>query len=391
MIKEFLQDYSKKTSLKKTLYQLIHKNGPISKVALQPHFDVPPTTMARMIYELEERGYIESAGFGEAKGGRPPILYKAATNTGYLVGVEIARTHVKVMLVNIGFELVETKSFSLTNIHDPKRTIKLLVETIQTFQQVYEISDKLLLGIGIGAVGPLDRKRGIILNPEDFPAEGWENVSLFKELQTFFSCKMTLNNGANTAALAEYHFQPQISRQILYCINGYGVRCGYIHGGALLHDDAGDASSFGHIVIEPNGRLCTCGRRGCLTAYTSLRAISQAIAMKEQKQQGIKTPYLSFDQLIHDYQVDKQFVREAVMEAAYYYGLGLSTMINILNPNEVILHGKLIYQVEDYFQEVINVAKNHIYSNQEMKIRKGTFGEEAAPIGAAIQLFYDYF
>ncbi len=212
----------------------------------------------------------------------------------------------------------------------------------------HRLSEEQLLGIGVGSVGPIDRERGIIRKPESFPAPGWQDVPILPMLKEEFSVPVIINNGANTAGLAEYE-QRQffLTKKILYCISGQGIRCGFIHHGVFLDRQEGDASSYGHLIVEANGRTCACGRKGCLSAYTSFNAIFAMI--EEAGQQPIHT----IEQLVHALECGNQTVKEIVANSAHYYGIGIANMTNILHPDAVILHGKLIYQNEFYFNEVV--------------------------------------
>lgn len=388
VLKVFLEDNSGKNKLRKSLYQLIHKKGVISMVDFINEFKVPQTTMSRMVSELEDKGLIQICGYGESSGGRPPLLYEVVPTAGYLVGIEIARSHVNITLQNIKFELIDQEYFTLTNEHTPEITINTVVDLIHILLDEHSID--LLVGIGVGAVGPLDREKGIILSPDEFPSKGWENVPIVSELQSAFPVPIILNNGANTAALAEYENQQLHDEDILYCMSGYGIRCGFINKRGFLNIREGDASSFGHMIIEPNGKLCICGKKGCINAYVSFHSIFNSINDYIDNEKIITVYKIkTIEELLASIENNQYFVKKMVLKSAYYYGIAIANMINILHPSTVILHGKLIYQFKEYYDEVVRVAKEHMYttSRSNVLIRKGELAENAIAIGAAIQVF----
>lgn len=390
MLKVFLEDNSGKNKLRKSLYQLIHKKGVISMVDFINEFKVPQTTMSRMVSELEDKGLIHICGYGESSGGRPPLLYEVIATAGYLVGIEIARTHVNITLQNIKFELIDQEYFTLTNEHTPEITINTIVHLIHSLLKKHSLTIDLLVGIGVGAVGPLDRERGIILSPDEFPSKGWDNIPIITELRTDFPVPIILNNGANTAALAEYENQQLHDEDILYCMSGYGIRCGSINKRGFLNIREGDASSYGHMIIEPNGRLCICGKRGCINAYVSFHSIFNSINDYFDNEKSIAHSKIkTIEELLERIENNQYFVKKIVLKSAFYYGIAIANMINIMHPSIVILHGKLIYQFKEYYDEVVRVAKEHIYttSRNNVLIRKGELGENAIAIGAAIQVF----
>lgn len=394
VLKAFFEDHSVKNKLRKSLYQLIHKKGVVSKVDFIDEINVPNTTLTRMISELENKGLIRMCGYGESSGGRPPTLYEVVPNTGFIAGIEISRTHVYITLQNIKFELIDQYRFSLTKEHTPNVTIDKITYHINKLLDKHSLPKDLLIGIGIGAVGPLNREKGIIVKPEAFLAEGWIDVPIVSMLQSVFPVPITLNNGANTAALAEYEHLHLQEEDLLYSISGYGIRCGFINRGGFLNNREGDASSYGHIIIEPNGKLCTCGKRGCLNAYVTFQAIFESIKQMVKNDNTI-TPIKiqSVEELINHLNNNDGVVKKAVLMSAYYYGIAIANMINILNPNNIILHGQLIDESSDYYREVVRVAREHTYKtgNNEVLITKGGLGEKATVIGAAMEVLHSLF
>lgn len=383
LLKDFLEDYSAKNKIKKDLYAFIQKNPLTSKVDFLKELNVPQTTLTRMINELEEKRLIRVGGHGESNGGRPPVLYEVVPQMGFVVGIEISRTHVNLSLLNVKLELIDQTRFIMTRAHTPELTLNQVKRSLSKLLELHNINESLLLGIGIGAVGPINREEGIILNPEGFLAGGWQDVPIKKIIQDTFPVPVILNNGANTAALAEYEDQVH-KESILYCISGYGVRFSYLNQGEFLNLKEGDTSSYGHIIIEPNGRQCVCGKKGCLNAYVTFDSILNRI--KEiNKDNNLATS--TIDDLLDN--LDHDDIQSELLESAYYYGIAIANMINILHPRTVVLQGKLIYHSESYFNKVIDVAKTHLHSQsaENTVIKKSHLGKGTVSIGAAIQLF----
>ncbi|WP_100406072.1 ROK family transcriptional regulator [Bacillus solitudinis] len=388
MLRDFLSNQTKRNQSKKSLYQLIHREGPISKVELLKLFTVPQTTLTRMITELEGNGWLCSGEIGQPNGGRPPILYKVEANAGHLIGIEIARIHVQVLLLDLEFKVIDRERFFLTLDHTPEITIPLILSDMRKLLQRNCLSVEGIIGVGIGAVGPLNREKGLIINPESFLAKGWNDVDIVSEINKEFAVPIVLNNGGNTAAIAEYHAQSFTKENLLYSISGYGIRCGYIQAGTSLNSRQGDASSYGHMIVNPEGRLCSCGKKGCLNAYSSFGAMFERIS-----ERNCSVVVKSTDQLIEALHQKNQVVVDVVYEAAYYYGLAVANMMNLLHPDLVILQGKLIEESESFFNKVTEVAMKYKYSNSihVTSIQKGYLGRDATAIGAGIEVFNSLF
>lgn len=384
MLKEFLEELHNKQDMKKEIYHYVHSHGSVSKIDLFEKFDIPQTTLTRIIDFLEGKDLIYNAGLGLTSGGRPPILYRATPNAGYYFGVELSRTHVNVMLLDATFNILSEEDFLLEESHTAKVTVDKIIAIVSALKNKYVGKSKMVVGIGIGAVGPLDRKSGIILNPEGFNSEGWNDFPIVDMIHKHFSIPVYLSNGVDAAGLAEYHHGSYQEISILYCISGYGIRCSYLDNGVLLNRHPGDATSYGHMIIEKDGNECECGKRGCLVSYTSIGAIIK----KANALTGIEIK--DAQGLIDLVNSGKSpAVNDLVLGSAEYYGLGLSNMVNALHPDIIMLHGKLIYQYEPYFETVKRVLEANIYPlDSHVVVKKGSLGEKATAMGVAIDVFH---
>src|SRR5699024_7839478 len=135
-------------------------------------------------------------------GGRPPALYEINPTYNYIIGIDISRTHTKIVIVDLNFNIIDQYAITMTKKHTPSYTINVIIQKIHEMMSRLHLPTEQILGVGIGTVGPLDRDNGIILNPELFLAPGWQNVSIVQALHEAFPKQVILlENGANTAAL----------------------------------------------------------------------------------------------------------------------------------------------------------------------------------------------
>ena len=205
-----------------------------------------------------------------------------------------------------------------------------------------------------------------------------------------------LENGANTAALGEYYHSPIMNQNILYSISGIGLRCGTLANGQIIKNKTGDASSFGHMIIDILGKECTCGNKGCLLSYIGLSAIADKIMSRiNNGEKSIISEWINNDRdqitlemMIKAGKLNDNMVHQVVLQSAYYFGIGIANMINLTHPEYVILNGKLIYEYPSYYEKVIHTAKEHVYRPKEnVAFSKGNLRENAVFIGAAALLF----
>lgn len=394
--KQFYEDNSLKSRNLKEIYRLIHQNGPIKRTDLLPLTNHPQTTLVRMIDELLQAGFIYESGMEKSSGGRPPILYQIVSDCSYIIGIDISRTHTTIGFIDIAFNLIDKVSFTMTKEYTPEHTIAKIIETIKLFIGKYQLGIDDILGIGIGSVGPLDREQGMILTAESFLATGWDHVPIVEEIIKEFRVHTILENGANTAALGEYYQSPLMNQNILYCISGLGLRCGTLANGQIVKNKIGDASSFGHMIIDIDGKACNCGNKGCLLSYISLNNIADKIMHRiDHGEKSIMSEWVNHDRdqitlekIIQAGKRNDDLVHQIVLETAYYFGIGIANMINLTHPEHVILNGKLIYEYPTYFEKVINTAEKHIFRPKgTVAFSKGILKENAVVIGAAALLF----
>ncbi|WP_289142809.1 ROK family transcriptional regulator [uncultured Brevibacillus sp.] len=388
MFKPFIQDTDPKNHLSKMIYSLIYQHGPISRAELLEKSNVKQTTLARTIQELVQHKYIREHTIVHADRGRPPVLYQIEPACGYFIGLQISRLEVKIGLINLRFQLIEQKTFLMTSMHTPQVVVPKIAETIHAFMEKHHIELDQLLGIGIGTIGPLDRKKGVIVHIESSLAPGWDHVPIVAMLQAAFPVRIVLENAANMAALGEFkHKSPPVDN-LLYCISSRGLGCGVIANGELLKVKEG-MSGYGHMTIDINGPMCTCGRRGCLISYTSPYAILKELQQKRPALQLEENAQI--DHVIEFLKQGDQLTKDIVMKSAEYFGVGLANIVNLFHSELVILNGSLIYEYPNYYEKVIETASAYLLDKNNVTFSQGMLKENAIMLGASAQVWASYF
>ena len=196
--------------------------------------------------------------------------------------------------------------------------------------------------IGLSVPGPIDARRGLLLNPPNLP--GWRDVPMVSAFEAAFSCPVRLENDANAAALAEWRFGAgQGTQDMLYLTMSTGIGSGLVLGGRLHRGAAGDAGEAGHAPIHPGGRLCACGLRGCLEAYcggiawqAQLREQtpdgSQVLALADGNRQGIRPEHL-----VAAAKAGDAFALTAFDEWLEHLSIGLAQLVMTLAPERIVL------------------------------------------------------
>ncbi|WP_042353077.1 ROK family protein [Bacillus massiliigorillae] len=394
MLKKFTGNLSQKEKSLKELYKLIFENGSVSKGDLIKLTGMRQTTCTRLIDELLVSGLIKECGYGESSGGRKPLMYEINKNINYVIGIDISRTYTKILLMDLSFSIIAQAKFKMNETTTPDVTIDLIISHINKMMKLYQLTKDDILGIGIGTIGPLNREKGIIINPNNFPSDGWENIKICERLNDVLQLHTILEYGANTALLAEYSQEPfNQFRNVIHVIKGTGTRTGIIMDGRLvLGTDKLSSLGQGHMIVDLYGRKCSCGSNGCINAYSSISAMKNDII--DAIQQG--APSLITNKVSNIEDIDFNDICQAVNDgdplstrivqnAAYYTGVGLANLAQVLFPDLIILSGPTYTNMELFYDVVTSTASKRcekMYSNQRIIFSRGQLGENATAIGA---------
>ncbi|MBD2846653.1 ROK family transcriptional regulator [Paenibacillus sp. IB182496] len=375
----------------KTVFDYIHKRGPMTKKELAAAAGVSLTTLNRMMLPLEERRLIVQTRIGASTGGRKPALFDIGRDAYYTVGVDISRTYTKVALIDLKMNIVAKREFLMDEEATPEHTVR----QIGTF--VREQADRLaatrasIIGVGVGTVGPLDRERGVILSPQLFPAAGWSNTPVVEMLERETGIPVQLEIGVNTAVVAEYYFGwGKDTANLAYVNCGIGIKLGMMIAGSIVRtvNDADDA--FGHMIVNVDGAKCSCGNYGCIEAYTSIPSVVRAFTneLKKGRQSSVEEPpeAVNYARLCEAAEQGDPLAREVISNAAATLGTGLANFINLLNPSMVVLSGPLVKLSPLYYDIATSIARKRCNAMHESKVqfkRDGWFGGESIVVGAA--------
>jgi glucokinase len=209
-----------------------------------------------------------------------------------------------------------------------------------------------ILGVGIGAPGPLDRHRGLVLLT---PNLGWVDMPLRDRVGGPLGLDAALDNDANCAVLGEWwRGAAQGTRHAIGFTLGTGVGGGIILDGRLYHGASDVAGEIGHITIEANGRRCACGNDGCLEAYASgtaiaRRAIEALQAGAESSLTALDPAHITAQTVYQAASEGDPLARDVVRDTARYLGAGVATVVNIFNPEVVVICGGVTLAGEGLF------------------------------------------
>jgi predicted NBD/HSP70 family sugar kinase len=378
---------------------LVRRHRTRSKADLKDRIDIPVSTLTRILDELVRDEWLIETGLGESTGGRRPILYTLNPNGAYAFGLDISRTYSLLVLCDSHLNRLASRMWRMDGAMNPDQLVALVGEAIHEMLTQTGKTPQDVLGIGVGSVGPVDREKGMILDPLYFPATGWHDVPICKMLEESTGYEIMLDNGANTAILGEYDTQDASELQhLLYLHAGVGIRSAMIIGGQPVYGAVDREGAIGQMIIQTDGPapMSANGNYGSWESLASLRAIEQrAITKLKLGRSSILTEQLpsleklKYSDLIEAAQNGDVLAKEVLLESACYFGIGLANLLNILHPQKVILGGPLFTNNAIFYEETIRVAKHKTQHSPRYQVlfEKSRLGDEAVATGAAALLF----
>jgi len=303
---------------------------------------------------------------------------------------------------NVRFAIVSQKGEVLSR---SKRKTEVHEGAAQTLQKILDgIADRLegaargVSGIGIGSPGPLDSRRGIILESCNIP--GWHNIKLKAIVEKRFGLPCKVENDANCAALAErWVGAGKGVRNMLHYTLGTGIGGGVIVEGKLLQGSDYAGGELGHVTVEPDGLPCSCGNTGCIEAYASatgivrrtearLAAGEACVLLEGWRVGGLKITA----RVVQDAaEQGDRLAQEIVEETGRYLGIAVASMVNVFNPDVVSFSGGVARFGRMLFEPVRAEVKRRAFRSMTRRLRivRSRLGDTCGVIGAARALMLE--
>jgi predicted NBD/HSP70 family sugar kinase len=386
-------------STKKLIYSWIAEKGPVSKTDLLSAFSITSSTLTRLLDDMVTDGLIQGARLGMSSGGRRPILYEINPNHRYIFGLEISRFSSTLGLFDMALNPKSLIRWRMDEYMTPDRLVEHAIRHMNLILKDHQIDPACILGIGIGAVGPLDRMNGVILDPLYFPADGWRNVSICQRFEQETGWTALLENGANAALIGEiWAMRDQGIQHALYIHAGVSLRSAIMSHGRIVHGIVDTEGSVGQMIVQIDGpRLTPTGNYGSLETFASIQALEKSARSQAKAGRNIgpilgqlPPERIQFDQLLQALESDDTFTRELFEQSAAYFGIGLANLINMFHPEMVILGGALITRNPLYFDRATDIAKKntYYYPKYEPLFSKGILKEDAVITGVALSVWH---
>ena len=303
-------------------------SGPLTQAELARQTGLSTATVSNIVKTMAANGSIETEP--TTSSGRRALLVRLSNNGGVAVGIDFGRRHLRIVLVTLGFTVVEEQSVELQIGHRAEESIDRASQLLAKMLEHHDIMPSAVLGVGVGIPGPIDRRTGTVVQGAILPE--WVGIHLH-DLEKRLHFPVVFDNDANLGALAEVTWGPHNSVDNLVFVKiGSGIGAGLILAGHPFSGSLGITGEIGHETITDNGVVCHCGNRGCLETVASTSVMMALL--------GSRAPVSTADIVRNAIAGDAATLR-VLEDAGAAIGRGLASIANLINPEVIVIGGPL--------------------------------------------------
>jgi glucokinase-like ROK family protein len=325
----------------------IRKQGGISRTEISNITGWSKAKASQEIRNLVDKGYLLEIGEGVSQGGRRPQIIRINDQLGYIVGIDIGATSLEIAIADVSGKIRHRRAEAADVRMKPEILLNRCIEIINDMVSVQSGSTDQILGIGIGVPGPVNFARGVLVAPPLMP--DWENFLIrdyFK--QAFPSSFVVVDNDVNIMALGEQRSGDGAGiDHFIYVKIGTGIGAGIVSNGKIHRGSDGCAGDIGHICVNKQGPLCSCGNTGCLEAMAAGPAITTKAMQAAQngtspvlsRMLKSKGSTLSPEDVNAACREGDQVALDIIRESGQMVGDVLASLVNFFNPSHIFISG----------------------------------------------------
>lgn len=372
------------------LLRLVYTNGPLSRTDIAERVEVAPSYVSGIVSQALQRGLVLEQGFVPSKGGRRRILLGINPGLAQMIGIDFGRRNIRIVVADFAGKILDYRPFGWEASKGRDHVLQLVDTVLKDLLPKYPA----IAAIGIAHSGVISRQEGKVLF---FPqVSGWEETPIKQMFEKQYGFPTVVEDAVRAMATMEHRFgYGKDRRNFVYMSVGMGIGSAIFVDGRLYAGNDGLAGELGHVTVREDGGLCSCGNRGCLELYASGSAIIEMV--REALRQGVtssltdevgsKLDELSVEQIATAAQSHDRLAERILSEAGSYLGAALATVVNLLNPERIILSGKVPRATEKILLDSLLYNLRHRalpQSTKDLDVIVSQFGDDAAAVGAVL-------
>lgn len=363
-------------------------NGPLTRQELQKKTGLSWGAVSNIVSELLTLQILCEAQLKSSHAGRKPCVVDINSKNNLCIGVDIHMQGIVCVITDLRGQALVSVRRGIEGASRPE-VLERAADGIREAMQTLNVEKESIIGIGVSIQGSIDSTNRVSIYSPHLP--DWSDVAVCDFLEERFGLPALLFHDAVAMIIAERRHSAQNVRNMAFVKLDMGLGLAMVLNGQLYTGSDGNASEFGHIIIDPNGPLCTCGNRGCLEAHVSGRSIL------EQMRRGVQTGESSLELPGKDFESDLAIVAQAAREGSPfekelfaamggYFGLGLSNLINFINPELVVLGGEMARYSDLYLEQAMKAIHKNVWNTSRIQLKLSTLDSNGAAVGAALAL-----
>lgn len=372
--------------------RLIHTQSPISRAQLAVTTGLNKSTVSSLVDELLKQNLVHETGINSIGAGRPATLLEINPQAGCIIGVELGVDFVSVALTDFLGNIIWRRNEDADPSEDQEKMINQTLSIVKDAMSAGKRKNYRFFGLGLATPGTVDLENGILIFA---PNLHWRNVQFGRIFSEQTKLRVFVENDANAAAIAEHLFgTARQCRDFIFVFAGVGIGGGLFLNGKLYRGRNGYAGEIGHspIMADPSQTVCHCGNRGCWETYANQYSIIQRVQARLEVKRSSIIPRMLTEQKA---QLTIPLIKQAAdsgdteaidsfIEAGHAMGQGFAGLINIFNPEKIILGGPLSIAGEYLLPAIKETVARHSLPeiDQQAEVLLSPFGADASLIGA---------
>jgi|SRR5579883_749616 predicted NBD/HSP70 family sugar kinase len=373
------------------LLKRLYFGGPLSRQDLIDTTSLSAASVSNVVGGLLEDGLVIEAGAVESEGGRPRILLRVNSAAWHAIGVDVGETRVLVELFTLDLSVAARATYPLPDgCGDVDLVVKHIHNGLRTVIAESGVRADSIIGVGVGVPGVVEHGLDGAVYGQSI---GWDGVPLEHLLRQGTDLPLYVDNGATTLGQAEMWLGAgRGARDAVIALIGSGVGACVVTGGAPYRGTGRSAGEWGHTTVQVDGQLCRCGSRGCLEAYVGAEGVIAGYRELAGSGDGLVQDLPGLDEeaalgrILAAADRGEPAAQEVLARTALYLGAGIANLINLFNPERIILGGwagltlgaRLLPRVREIAGQY---SLRHAYAHSEIVL--GRLGPDAVARGAA--------
>jgi predicted NBD/HSP70 family sugar kinase len=370
--------YIKKINRSLILREIV-KEGMISRADLSKVTALTRATISAQAADLLEDGLIIETQLEHNSVGRKPIMLSLNSEAGYALGIDLDFNHISFTVSNLLGQPVSSIDIAIKS-NDYSEILTILIDQIMKYKGDYSNCRYGMVGVAVAIHGLVTKEQSIYYIPQ----LGWHQFDLKNDLEKAIGLDVFIENNANLSSFAERVFFHHETDNLLCATLYSGIGLGMMMKNDFFRGHDGFAGEIGHMIIVPEGIPCKCGNKGCWEKYASESSIFTTLSTKRH----IKN--LSYEHIQKWLDEGDEEVHHLMEQFIYYLSLGLNNMINMYNPDVLVLDSELLRMYPDALDKIKGKLNSSISHYRELSI--SSIGRKSSELGAcalAIKHFLD--